>query len=287
MRQDARVRIHHLNCGTMRPAGGRLMDGHRGLLRSARLVCHCLLIESGDGLVLVDTGLGTEDVERPRERLGRSFLAGVRPVLDEAETALAQVRRLGFAPGDVRHVVMTHLDLDHAGGLSDFPDAQVHVLDVELDAALHPASLTEHRRYRPPQWAHGPRWAVHGARGEPWLGFDRVEAVGEIFLVPLHGHTRGHAGVAVSRGDGWLFHGGDAFFHHGEVESPPRCPRGLIAFQRLMAVDEAARRHNQERLRDLHAAHPDQVTIVCAHDPSLLSRARGRSAAHPRRAART
>ena len=53
------MRVHHLNCGTIRHAGGRFFDGRRGVLRVAKLVCHCLLIEGEDGLVLVDTGLGS------------------------------------------------------------------------------------------------------------------------------------------------------------------------------------------------------------------------------------
>ncbi len=111
--------------------GGGFWDGHSGVLRTARLVCHCLLLEVEDGLVLVDTGLGTADLAQPRRRLGPMWLLYSRPLIDPGQTALAQVRRLGFAAADVRHIVLTHLDLDHAGGLSDFPTAQVHVLDVE------------------------------------------------------------------------------------------------------------------------------------------------------------
>lgn len=49
------MRIHHLNCGTDCPFGGALFDGRsKGL--TGHLVCHCLLIETNEGLVLVDTG---------------------------------------------------------------------------------------------------------------------------------------------------------------------------------------------------------------------------------------
>jgi hypothetical protein len=49
---------HHLNTGTMCPIGRRLVNGTGGLFQRARMVCHCLLIETGDGLALVDTGIG-------------------------------------------------------------------------------------------------------------------------------------------------------------------------------------------------------------------------------------
>ena len=59
--------MHHLNCGTMCPWGRRLLNGDGGWLEPGRLVCHVLLIESSDGLVLVDTGFGTEDVRNPAQ----------------------------------------------------------------------------------------------------------------------------------------------------------------------------------------------------------------------------
>ena len=90
------------------------------------MVCHCLLIETDEGLVLVDGGIGTGDIADPA-RLGPSWVREVSPRLDPAETALAQVRALGFRASDVRSLVMTHLDLDHAGSVPDFPHAKVHV----------------------------------------------------------------------------------------------------------------------------------------------------------------
>ena len=98
------MRIHHLNCGSLCPRGGKLFGGAGGLLSPAPMCCHCLLIEGDDGLILVDSGLGVEDVNEPR-RLGFLFNAMVRPRLDVAETALRQVADLGYRPSDVRHIV--------------------------------------------------------------------------------------------------------------------------------------------------------------------------------------
>jgi glyoxylase-like metal-dependent hydrolase (beta-lactamase superfamily II) len=268
--------IHHLNCGTMCPHGARLLAGEGGLLASTRLVCHCLLIEGAEGLVLIDTGFGLEDVRRPRQ-LGRPFNAMTRPQLQQSETAIAQVRALGFEPGDVRHIITTHLDLDHAGGLPDFPDAEVHLLGRELEAALHPG-WRERPRYVAAHWAHGPRWVQHAPEGDRWHGFESVRALpgsdAEILLIPLPGHTRGHAGVAVRNGDRWLLHCGDAYFHHGEVQTPSHCPPGLSMFQNLNQVDGAARRENRERLRDLAERHGGEVELICSHDAHTLERHR-------------
>lgn len=260
-------RIHHLNCATMRPVGSR-----GGRFIPPRIVAHCLLLERPDGLVLVDSGFGTGDLAQPK-RLGRPFLIGLRPSLDPGETAVAQVRALGFSPEDVRHVVLTHLDVDHAGGLADFPHATVHVDATEHLAAEKPRTLLEKQRYVHAQWAHHPHWELHGSGGDDWFGFEGIKAIGDdVLLIPLRGHTRGHVGVAVRRHEGgWLLHAGDAYFYNGEVATPPTYSKGLSGFQRMTALDEQARQSNQQRLRELRAAHKD-VTIFSAHDAAEFDR---------------
>ena len=89
------LKIHHLNCGSMCPLGKRLINGHGGLLETADMCCHCLLIEGADGLVLVETGLGTGDVRNPGQ-LGAAFNLVVQPKLLMEETALHQVQALGL-----------------------------------------------------------------------------------------------------------------------------------------------------------------------------------------------
>lgn len=267
----------------MCPHGGRLLSGEGGLLDTARIVCHCLLIEGAEGLVLIDTGFGLEDMRNTR-RLGLIFNTLFRPQGRESETAIEQIRALGFDPRDVRAIVATHLDVDHAGGLPDFPEAQVHVLGKELRAALNPG-LLERERYVAAHWAHGPRWVEHSVEGEEWQGFESVRILpgseAEILLVPLIGHTRGHTGVAIKRDGGWLLHCGDAFFHRGELQTPPSCPPVLKAFERVNSVDNGARRQNQERLRELAARTAGEVELFCSHDPAMFERFAAAASASP------
>jgi glyoxylase-like metal-dependent hydrolase (beta-lactamase superfamily II) len=278
------MRVHHLSCGTMCPVGGRLFDGYsRGPL--AKLVCHCLLIETEQGLVLVDTGLGTRDVERPTPRLSPLFLAINNIRLRAQDTAIAQILELGFDPEDVRHVVLTHLDFDHAGGLEDFPNATVHVTADEFVAAEARRSVLDQNRYRPRQWDAVAGWKLYEPAGEPWRGFDTVRELDglppEILLVSLIGHTRGHAGVAIDTGAGWLLHAGDAYFHHAEMGRRRRCPPGLELYQRLMQVDPDKRMENQERLRVLANDAQGGVRVFCAHDAVELNAMRSRSRSGP------
>ena len=59
------MRVHHLNTGTMCPIGRRLVNGTGSIFQRARMVCHCLLVETNDGLALVDTGIGLDDIANP------------------------------------------------------------------------------------------------------------------------------------------------------------------------------------------------------------------------------
>jgi glyoxylase-like metal-dependent hydrolase (beta-lactamase superfamily II) len=249
------------------------------------MVCHCLLVESSDGLVLVDTGLGEADVHGSHGAFHTRRLRRLGAALRPDETALLQITRLGYSPDEVRHVVLTHLDLDHAGALSDFPRAQVHVMAREREASLARRGVTGRSRYQPLNWVHRPRWVLHQPdRGERWFGFECVRDIQglppEVLLIPLAGHTAGHAGVAVDTGQGWLLHAGDAYFFYGEANPhDPWCTPGLGLFQRLIAVDDAARLHNQQRLRELIAGHGDEVRVFSAHDPTEWASLSGEQAA--------
>jgi glyoxylase-like metal-dependent hydrolase (beta-lactamase superfamily II) len=278
------MKVHHLNCISSCPLGGRLMDGRSpSVWQRGQLCCHCLLVESNAGLVLVDTGFGLRDVRNPYVRLSSFFLKLLSPDFREEMTAIRQIQRLGFEPRDVRHIVLTHLDFDHAGGLDDFPHAQVHMMSEERRHAMQQRTWLDRQRYRPQQWSDRSRWQVHGregTKGATWRGFDNVQAGNglpdDVLLVPLAGHTFGHAGVAVRSEGGWLLQAGDAYFDPREMDiARPRCRLGLRLYQTLMEKDRRARLDNQQRLRNMRRDHAD-VQLFCAHDPLEFERLAGR-----------
>lgn len=257
------MKVHHLNCGTMHTPG-------------APLVCHVLLVESDDGLVLVDTGFGLQDCADPVGRVGllRHFC---RPVFSRAETAAYQIEQLGFDTAEVRHIVVTHFDFDHIGGLADFPDAHVHVTSAEARGAVHAPSWRERIRYRGGVWAHGPRLVEHSPKGEAWRGFAAaapLEFDDGIVLISMPGHTRGHAAVAIDAGHRWILHAGDAFYHPGTLDGRSKVPAVLSAQEALFAYDRRQLRHNQERLAELYQRADPDLLVVCAHDPRMFAHAR-------------
>ncbi len=264
------MKVHHISCGTMCP------------LSIGRMVCHCLLIETRDGLVLVETGLGLADLDDATRRFGRAWMWTARPRLAPEDTAIRQIQALGFAADDVRHIVLTHMDLDHAGGIPDFPRATVHVHHDELQAATERATRKARWRYRPEHVAHGPRWQTYSAEGERWFGFDSVRALGdseaEVLLVPLPGHTAGHCAVAVRADDRWLLHCGDAYFHRNTLAGR-RPPLGLAWFERSVQTHAPTRRANAARLAELARDHGDQILLFNSHDAAQFEQARARPSA--------
>lgn len=257
------MKVHHLNCGTMDSPG-------------APTVCHVLLVETDNGLVLVDSGYGLADCADHR-RIGPTRHV-LRPRFDPEETAARHVERLGFRRGDVQHIVVTHFDFDHIGGIADFPDADVHVTSAELDGAMRSPTRKERFRFRPVQWSHGPRLVEHDPDGERWRGFAAARELDAIapglVLISLPGHTRGHACVAVDAGERWVLHCGDSFYYRGTVDRTTPVPAVVRFTEPIMALDRKKVRENHSRLAELYARREPDLFIVSAHDPNLLAEAR-------------
>jgi glyoxylase-like metal-dependent hydrolase (beta-lactamase superfamily II) len=264
------MRIHHLNCGTMHAFGFPLKDGTGGFFKRGYGVIHCLLVDSGDGIVLVDTGWGTRDCTAPSPAV-RQFADIVGCARNLKETAIRQVEALGYDPAEVKHVFMTHLHMDHAGGLPDFPGAIVHASAVEIEAHLHPRTLSEWRAYRPEHRAHGPKWKEHITKGNQWFGLECAPPVPvgetEFVMIPFAGHTRGHCGVAVRMGDRWQLHCGDVYGYYRQVDPvQPYChPSGKLMESIVTTGFKMPRRHWLS-LRRLLQAHGEMVQTFCGHD---------------------
>lgn len=113
------MRIRTLDAGSLRLDGGAMFGVVPKPLWIKRtpadernritLAMRCLLVESEDHRLLVDTGVGNKDGEKFRDIYAIEN-AG-RPTLLEDS-----LRGEGLEPTDITHVVNTHLHFDHAGG---------------------------------------------------------------------------------------------------------------------------------------------------------------------------
>lgn len=249
------IKVHHLNCATLCPLTGTM-------------VCHCLLLETNEGLILIDTGLGTKDILESKKRLDYSFRKFVKPVLNMEETALYQIQKLGYQSDDVKRIVLTHLHVDHAGGITDFPKAKVHVLRHEYNNIYNTEKILQ--GYNINQFKQEIQWQIHDIYGEKWNGFNKsniLEKNDDIVLVPLRGHTSGHCGIAINSDKGWLFHCGDAYFHKDTIKSTPsHTPLGIKLFQYVIDYNSDVRIKNQTRLYQLYHSKKQEIQMICSHD---------------------
>ncbi|GAA1742531.1 MBL fold metallo-hydrolase [Aeromicrobium alkaliterrae] len=252
------MRVHHLVAGRMAPPLG------------PAIICHVLLVEHPDGLVLVDSGVGRDDLADPK-RLGptRHLL---RP--QPGVTAIDAVEQAGFDPADVAHVVLTHLDFDHVGGAVDFPDATWHTTAAEWSAATTDIKGIEKTRYRQAHLGGSPTVRSHAGEGDSWRhGLSAIEVLDGISLVPMIGHTRGHAAVAVQGtrpdgGEGLVLHAGDAVFDASHYD-PSLSKVGILrAFEKSVARIPKRLKGNHAALATLHA--DPEVTVVNAHDTRVF-----------------
>ena len=256
--------IHHLNCGTLHPPSQLLVNGRGSLTAPATLVCHCLVVQTGKYWTLVDAGLGSGDLCNPRDRLGDTFLRRVRPALNPAEPAITQVQALGIDPHDVRSIVLTHHDVDHVGGIADFPWASVYASRAQMDLIIPALRKDMVRRLHPVQWSHAPQWKPV-TLSEIWRSRPSFRLNDSLSLVALDGHIEGHCAVVIDRENKPpLIHAGDAVMDVKTELFGGRAPLGLRAFQHMTRTDARAWRESRSWLKE---CVEDGIDVICAHEP--------------------
>lgn len=243
---------------------------------------HCLLLDTGAGLVLVDSGYGIRDYTQPT-RIVKIFNRIIGSVEDMEETALHQVRALGYEPEDVKHIFLTHMHLDHTGGLPDFPLAKVHAYEAELDTALHSTGFISNF-YIDQHLAHDPDWEVHSKQGGKWHDLDFTPEFEfnniRLFFVPLPGHSPGNCMVVLHLpDDSYIVHGGDTFYYIGQLapDGPIRQPFHWVVqlFNLFNPVTRAFFEH-EHTLRRLRIELGETLLIFSSHDPNEYERLSGK-----------
>ena len=220
------------------------------------------MIRSGDSVVLVDTGIGLHDIADPEGRIGSEAINAAGFQFLPPLTAVRQLERLGISPASVTDIVLTHCDPDHAGGLSDFPGARVHV-STEEKANLDSGNV----RYSQLQFSHGPTWITYDFNDSDLFGLPtrRIQTSLDldIRLVPLFGHTLGHCGVAIIHEETCTFHVGDAYYLREELQNLDH-PVNLLAA--LRADNDQQRLQSLDEIRRITQRNDIACTIFGYHD---------------------
>jgi len=177
----------------------------------------------------------------------------------------ARLRAQGIEPSSIRTVVLTHLHVDHASAVSEFPGAAFVVSKAEWEDATS-GLVPILKYYRPQQFDHALDFRTVDYEADSVNSFSTfgrsfdLFGDGSVVLVSTPGHSAGHQSVVLRTGAGTLLVAGDAIFLEGQLEP---------------GADLAARardRHNYERsIRELalfHREHPS-ATITPGHDPGF------------------
>ena len=260
------VRLHIIEAGTQLQDGGAIFGivprprwsalYRPDALNRITLALRCLLVETPDELVLIDTGIGSKRDRRFREANGvanepKAGYAG----RDRLEAA---VHHLGFGLSDVTTVINTHLHFDHAGGNTvetadgiepTFPEARYIVQKGEWNSAGVANERTA-GAYRPKDF----RVLAEMARVRFVDG--RATPVPGISTLPTPGHTPYHQSVLIETGDGTVCFAGDIL---------PTSAHLPVAWS--MAFDVEPFRTMESKRELVRRAAAEEWIVLTPHDP--------------------
>jgi glyoxylase-like metal-dependent hydrolase (beta-lactamase superfamily II) len=210
------MRVHVIQVGRVFVSEGfftatRVRDAFRNAFRDrgGMFPVYSFLIEHPDGHIVVDTGWHHEVMQLSAVRRICRLLK-VDTFVTPDETVGPRMRAIGLRPEDVRLVIPTHLDGDHAGGIGHFPDSQILVHRAEWEYA------TENRygKIRSMQrfWPEWFRPVLYDLEPEPYGAFTHSHAVTDrrdVRIVPTPGHSPAHVSPVFEDDVKKLFFAGD------------------------------------------------------------------------------
>jgi N-acyl homoserine lactone hydrolase len=209
------------------------------------------LIDTDDGAVLVETGVNPDGRKDPIAAAGERACA-TKLMLREEDDIRARLKEVGLAPGEVRHVILSHMHWDHAGGCKFFSQATFVVQRAEYRFALYPD-----RAFSKPYVRH-----LFEGMSKLDLREGDGEVVPGVWVVSSPGHTPGHQSVLASLPEsGKILLACDVINTWSNIDL--ETPGGLtwnaaVALESIRRLVQLAKREN--------------ATLVPGHDPSCWSK---------------
>lgn len=219
-----------------------------------------LVEHPGAGPILIDTGLHPSCATNVAGNMGTAgrFLYEIRMHHDQA--LRFQLPARGVQPAEIRIVVITHLHIDHASAVSEFPQATFIVDRREWEAAAAGGTL---RGYHARQFDHAFDWRTLDYGAEPvqsFAGFAQsidLFGDGSVRVVSTPGHTLGHQSVVLRTKHHEVLLTGDAAYTMGELEGQSRP---------LVIHDEHLYGRSLQEVRRYLEQTADAI-VIPGHDP--------------------
>ena len=194
------------------------------------------LIDTGDEVILVDTGLPAGS---PEERPDETSLAFTGHNICDYMEAFAE---LGYSPEQVTKILLTHKHIDHSGELHSFPNAKIYVNEDETSAD----ELQGIDNIVPVRFTDG-----------AYYNFPESQKIADgIYLIKAKGHTNGNS-IVIVENDGlfYMLHGDITYVDEALYEN-----KLSVVFDDLSSA-----RVTLNRVREFVRNHP---TVYCGtHTP--------------------
>jgi N-acyl homoserine lactone hydrolase len=264
------MRIHAIQTGRVQIKQAQIEGRGHGLWRQMQPMIsrqwaewtpvYAWAVEHPEGVIVVDTGSGAHLRHLPRWH--PYFQLGVRFDIEPEQESGPQLRGLGIGPRDVKTVVLTHMHVDHDGGLAHFPHSRIVADSGEIARTAGIAGAIQ--GYLPNRWPKGfdPQPLVW--EPSPYGAFARrasITEAGDVIAVPTPGHTPNHLSVIVRAGDEQIMLAGDASYLQSTMV------RGAIDG---VSTDESAASATLADIRRLCASRP--TIYLPTHDPQSAAR---------------
>jgi glyoxylase-like metal-dependent hydrolase (beta-lactamase superfamily II) len=263
-------KVINLNCATFSPLFEISMNGSGRFFRNGCFVTNCLLIETTEaGLILIDTGFSRDDIGEIK-RIPFGLRVFFRPKMCIEETAYFQIKKYGYNVRDVRNVIFTHLDVDHANGIADFPWAKGHCSTIEYENAINKIGIKSKMRYKGDTVKNHKMWEFYDSYNERIDGLNikgqRIKGVNEdIYSILLGGHSSGNCAIAIKENNGWILHSGDAYMNQNEISDKDNYKSYSGLFQLFIQNSNKKRIESLQKIRQLKLEHKN-IKIICSHD---------------------
>jgi len=237
--------LYAFTCGFLTIPHGFLLEGAHGQIT---VPIPSYLIVHPNGKVLFDSGLNVRTQTDPEPYIGPIGMKFNTFHFYPGEEISARLRAMETEPGEVTHLVNSHLHYDHSGGNAQIPNADVLVQRPEWDHAM--ALPDEDPGYRKVDFDTGQ--CVRRIAGEHDVFGD-----GSVVCFPTYGHTPGHQSLRVRTSGGDFVLCGDACYLRQSLEQL-HLP-GVIA-------DREATLQVFHRFRQMRARG---ARIMFGHDPEF------------------
>ncbi len=206
------------------------------------------LIESEDGWILYDTGSHPDAMKGywPKN------LQEIYPLYQKEEERLEnQLALVGVKPEDIKKVVISHMHLDHAGGLHLFPHADIYVPKEDFEMA----QVQVHKNPNP--LTHGGYVKADCEVEANYILVDKdTEIAKGVTLLSLPGHTPNLLGILLEADENTYILPQDCIYTE-EIYGPPAKASGLL-------YDSLSYFKSIEKVRELQKKY--NAKVIFAHD---------------------